>query len=151
VPVYRIRSLKDVVDRSPGVPARRLLLAAFFGFAVLALVLGALGLFGVVAHDVARRRTELALRLALGADPKRILLTAVGQGLVMIGAGLAAGAALSFWTTRAFASLLVATTPGDVLSLVGAAVVLITAGAVAVLPAAARAARTDPVTALRSE
>jgi putative ABC transport system permease protein len=151
VPVYRIRSLRDVVDRSPGVPARRLLLAAFLGFAVLALVLGALGLFSVVAHDVARRRTELALRVALGADPKRLLLAAVGPGIVMIGAGLAAGAALSVWTTKAFASLLLATTAGDILSIVLAAVVLFTAGAVAVLPAAVRAARTDPVTALRSE
>ena len=66
--------MRDVINASPGVPARRVLTATFSAFAVLAVVLGAIGLFGVVAHDVARRRAELALRMALGADPMRILL-----------------------------------------------------------------------------
>ena len=73
LPVYRMRSMQDVVAASPGVPARRVLTATFMGFALLAVVLGGIGLFGVVAHDVACRRAELALRIALGADPMRIL------------------------------------------------------------------------------
>ena len=68
---------------SPGVPARRVLTAAFVGFALLAVVLGGIGLFGVLAHDVARRRAEFALRIALGADPMRILRATVGQGALI--------------------------------------------------------------------
>ena len=73
LPVYTVQSMERIVAASPGVPARRVLTAAFTGFAALAVVLGALGLFGVAAHDVASRRAELALRIALGADPTRIL------------------------------------------------------------------------------
>jgi hypothetical protein len=73
LPVYGVRSMQDVVAASPGMPARRVLTATCMGFALLALVLGAIGLFGVVAHDVASRRAELGLRIALGASPVRIL------------------------------------------------------------------------------
>src|SRR5204863_6002745 len=95
LPVYRVRSMRDVIAASPGVPARRVLTATFLGFALLAIVLGAVGLFGVVAHDVASRRTELALRIALGADPMRIASATVGQGALMVGYGLIVGGVLS--------------------------------------------------------
>ena len=78
----RVRSMQQMVAASAGVPARRVLTATFMGFALLAIVLAGIGLFGVVAHDVASRRAELALRLALGADPMRILMrTLVRRGL----------------------------------------------------------------------
>jgi ABC-type antimicrobial peptide transport system permease subunit len=114
-------------------------------------VLGAIGLFGVVAHDVACRRGELALRLALGADPMRLLGATLAQGALMVGSGLAVGGVLSIWSARALGSVLVATQQLDVLSIGVAAAVLILAGAAAVLPAALRAARTDPLIVLRSE
>jgi ABC-type antimicrobial peptide transport system permease subunit len=151
LPVYRTRSMREVVDDSPGVPARRVLTAAFTGFAVLAVVLGGIGLFGVLAHDVARRRAELALRIALGADPRRILGAILGQGARMVGSGLAAGGLLSFWAARALGTTLYATDQWDVLRIGVAAAVLLVAGAGAALPAALRAARTDPLSALRSE
>ncbi len=151
LPVYGARSMQDVVAASPGMPARRVLTATFMGFAVLALVLGAIGLFGVVAHDVASRRTELALRMALGADPARILSATLGQGAVMVGSGLAAGGLLSIWAARALSGMGFATDGLDALSLSVPATMLIIAGAIAVLPAARRAARTDPLIALRSE
>ncbi len=87
LPVYGVGSMSNAVERSPGVPARRVLTAAFLGFALLAVVLGAIGLFGVVAHEVAARRPELALRIALGANPSRILTSTLGQGVSMIGVG----------------------------------------------------------------
>ena len=118
---------------------------------MLALVLGAIGLFGVVAHDVASRRTELALRMALGADPARILGATLGQGAVMVGSGLAAGGLLSIWAARALSGMGFATDGLDALSLSVPGAALIIAGAIAVLPAARRAARTDPLIALRSE
>jgi ABC-type antimicrobial peptide transport system permease subunit len=143
--------MRDVVASSPGVPARRVLTATFSGFAILALALGGIGLVGVAAHDVACRRGELALRIALGADPKRILGATLGQGLLLIGAGLAAGAVLSLWTTRALGAVVIYNDRLAVVSAAGSAVVLAIAGVCAVLPAARRAARTDPLGALRGE
>lgn len=151
LPVYRTRSMQDVVAASPGVPARRVLTATFMAFALLAVVLGAIGLFGVVAHDVACRRAELAVRIALGADPIRLVRATLGQGALMVGAGLAAGGVLSIWAAHALSAVV---SPHDhlgVLNVGAAAAVLVVAGAAAVLPAARRAARTDPLIALRSE
>jgi putative ABC transport system permease protein len=151
LPVYGVRSMQDVVARSPGVPARRVLTATFMGFALLALVLGAIGLFGAAAHDVAARRTELAIRIALGADPMRILQATLGQDAVMVGLGVAVGGLLSVWAARALNGVGFATDRFDALSLGVPASILVLAGAVAVLPAARRAAGTDPLIALRSE
>jgi predicted permease len=151
VPVHAVRSMQDVAAASPGVPARRVLTATFTGFAGLAIVLAGIGLFGVVAHDVATRRKELALRLALGADPIRILLRTVARGGWMVGAGLVVGGILSIWATRALSSLVFATGRFDPLNIAVAAAVLLIVGVVAVLPAAQRAARIDPVSALRGD
>jgi ABC-type antimicrobial peptide transport system permease subunit len=127
------------------------LTATFAAFAVLGVVLGAIGLFGVVAHDVARRRTELALRLALGADPRRILRTTLRQGASMVLAGLLAGSVLAFWASRALGTMLFASDRLDVLTIGLAALLLVATGIAAVLPAALRAAHTDPLIALRAE
>jgi predicted permease len=151
LPVYGVRSLADAVAASPGVAARRVLTAALTGFAVLAVLLGAIGLFGVAAHDVACRRVELALRIALGADPARILTATLRQGMLIVGSGLAAGALLSLWAARGLSGVIYAPERFDFLSIAAAAGLLMAAGAAAVLPAALRAARTDPLIALRSE
>jgi predicted permease len=151
LPVYRVRSMREVVAASPGVPARRVLTATFLGFALLAVVLGGIGLFGVVAHDVASRRAELGLRIALGANPARLFMGTLGQGVLLVGAGLAVGSVLSIWAARALGGIVVATAGFDLLSVAIAAAVLLVVGACAVLPAARRAARTDPLTALRSD
>jgi putative ABC transport system permease protein len=151
LPVYGGRSMRDVIARSPGVPARRVLTATFMGFALLAVVLGGIGLFGVVAHDVASRRAELALRIALGADPMRILGRTLAQGAWMVGLGLAVGGVLSIWTARALSGVVPAARSFDPLGLGAAALVLIVVGAGAALPAARRAARTDPLITLRGE
>jgi putative ABC transport system permease protein len=151
LPIYGVRRLEEFVGASPGIPARRLLAAAFTGFALLAVVLSAIGLFGVAAHDVASRRTELALRMALGADPFRIVIATLRQGAVMVGAGLAAGAFLSLWTTRGLGALVISSTTADLVSAAAAAAVLVAASAAAVFPAALRAARTDPMLTLRGE
>ena len=151
LPVYATRSMRDVVAASPGVPARRVLTAAFMGFAVLAVVLGGRGLFGLAAHDVACRRRELALRIALGANPRNILTSTLAHGASTLGAGLVVGGVLSIWAARALGTVLLATDHLDALSIGVAVAVLVVAGAGAVLPAALRAARTDPLTALRAE
>jgi predicted permease len=149
LPVYGVASMASVIDLSPGVPVRRVLTAAFLGFALLAVVLGAIGLFGVVAHDVASRRAELALRIALGANPSRILRSTLGQGVSMVGAALVIGGVLSLWASRALSGVTHTSGDVDVVSAATAAAVLLLAGLCAVLPAARRAAQTDPVTVLR--
>ena len=151
LPVYAVRSMSDIVARSPGIPGRRVLTAAFTGFAVIALVVGALGLFGVAAHDVATRRAELALRIALGANPRRILMETMQQGALMVGAGLLAGGLLSIWTSRAVGTLVSARASFDIAGIAVPAVVILLTGIAAVFPAARRASRTDPLAALRSE
>ena len=151
LPVYRVRSMEDVVAASPGVPARRVLTATFMGFALLALVLSAIGLFGVIAHDVAARRTELALRIALGADSRRILSATFRQGALVMGSGLAVGAVLSIWAAQALDGVgFTAGQPNLPSALVAGAVLLVT-GVAAILPAAMSASRTDPLLALRGQ
>jgi predicted permease len=151
VPVYAARPLPEIVAASPGMPARRVLTATFGGFALLALLLGAIGLFAVVTHDVASRRVELALRMALGADPIRLGSATLGQGAVMVGFGLALGGGLSIWTARVLSGFVVGAGSLDVVSVGLPAVLLLVLGSAAVLPAARRAARTNPLLALRSE
>jgi ABC-type antimicrobial peptide transport system permease subunit len=114
-------------------------------------VLGAIGLFGTIAHDVASRKTELALRMALGADSMRIAIAVLRPGAVVLGSGLAAGAVLSIWAARGLHVIGFATNRLDALSISAPATMLVIAGAAALLPATRRAMRTDPVTALRSE
>ena len=151
LPVYRVRTMQQVIAASPGMPARRVLTAAFLGFAGLSLVLGAIGLFGIVAHDVASRKTELALRMALGADSIGIAVAVLRPGVMMLGSGLAAGAVLSIWAARALDVLGFVTNRLDALSVSAPITMLVIAGAAALVPATRRAMRTDPVTALRSE
>jgi putative ABC transport system permease protein len=151
LPLYGRQSMGEVLATSPGVPVRRVLTAAFSAFALLAVALGAIGLFGVVAHDVTSRRPELALRIALGAAPARILNRTLAQGGVMVAIGLVIGCVLSMWTARLLASVIGPAARIDVVSVVGASLVLLLAGIAATLPVARRAARTDPLMALRSE
>jgi putative ABC transport system permease protein len=151
LPVYGVASMQDVVNRSPGVPQRRLLATVFTTFALLAVCLSAIGLFGVAAHDVASRRVELAVRVAFGANPRRLLGATLTRGAVMVGSGLAAGGVLSIWAARALGEIIATSGWADALSVVVAAAVLITACASAIFPAALRAARTDPLIAIRGE
>ena len=132
-------------------PARRVLTAAFAGFALLAVVLGAIGVFGIVAHDVAARRPELALRLALGAPAGRLFGNTLRQGAVMIGTGLIVGGGMAAWVARLLGAMGATSGQLDPLSLIAGAMVIIVTALGAVVPVARRAARTDPMMALRGE
>ncbi len=151
LPVYRVRSMTEVVAGSPGLPARRLLTAAFTAFGLLAVVLSAIGLFGVAAHDVACRRTELTLRMALGAHPMRIVRATLGQGVAMVGIGLALGSVLSIWAVDALSGVIFMSAQADFFSIGVAGLVLTATGVGAVLPAALRASRTDPRMVMHGE
>jgi len=151
LPVYGVRRMEEIVGASPGVPTRRLLTATFAAFALLAVVLSAIGLFGIAAHDVAMRRKELALRIALGADPMRLLRATLAQGVGVVAVGLVLGGILSVWAASALRSVVPTSAGSNIVSATAAAVVLMAAACSAVFPAALRAARTDPLLALRSE
>jgi ABC-type antimicrobial peptide transport system permease subunit len=125
------------------------LVSAFFGG--LALLLAAVGLYGVVAHSVRARQKEIGLRIALGATPSSILRIVFQSVGLLIAAGLALGAAGSLWAARFVEVLLFQLAPRDPATFGGAAVVLVVVGVMAAWLPAHRAARIDPVAALRTE
>ncbi len=123
------------------------MLSAFFGG--LALLLAAVGLYGVVAHAVGARQTEIGLRMALGAAPSSIVRLVFQRVGVMIAAGLAFGLAGSLWATRFVEALLFNVEARDSVTFAGAAAVLVAVGVLAAWVPARRAARLDPATVLR--
>jgi putative ABC transport system permease protein len=130
--------------------ARPRLYAILLGaFAAFALVVAAVGLFGVLSYAVAQRTRELGLRAALGARPLDIVRLVLRQGLAMTGAGLAAGLLLSMALTRSIATLLYGITPYDRTTYLGVPIILLIVAAAACAAPACRAARLDPLRALR--
>jgi len=123
------------------------MLAGFFGG--LALLLAAIGLYGVASHSVTRRRAEIGLRMALGADRNGVVRLVLGRLGWLLGAGMLLGIALSWWTVRLFEKLLFGLQPRDPLTFALAAGILLAAGLAAGWLPARRAARIDPVRALR--
>ena len=125
------------------------MLAGFFG--ALALVLSALGLYGVTSYAVGRRRAEIGIRLALGATRGGIVTLVLGRVGWLVGLGIAGGAALSLWLAKYVSTLLYGVQSRDPWTLAGAATVLGAVGLLAGWLPAHRASRVDPTTALRTE
>jgi predicted permease len=123
------------------------ILAGFFG--AMALLLAAVGLYGLASHAVAQRRAEIGIRMALGADPQRVVRLVLGRLLVLLTIGLTLGIVLSWWTVALFDQLLFGLRPRDPLTFSIACGVLVFAGIAAGWLPARRAARIDPVRALR--
>ena len=115
------------------------------------MILASLGIYGVLAYFVTQHRNEIGVRLALGATPARILLLVLGKGIKLTGLGVIIGLAASFALTRLMTSLLFGVKPADPVTFVAVACLL---GFVALLACwipARRAAKTDPMVALRYE
>jgi len=128
------------------------LLATLAGvFGLLALVLASIGLYGVMAYSVARRSNEVGIRMALGADRRRVVAGVVRETLALVGAGVLVGMAAAWGTTRLIASTLFGLTAMDPLTLGTAVAVMTTVALVAAYVPARRAAAVDPVVALRQE
>ena len=148
-PVSDIRPLDEVVSRSLIRP--RVASAALGLFAAAALLLAAIGVYGVVAYGVSQRRAGFGVRLALGAQPSDVVGLVVRQSLVMVLGGVVAGAVLAVPLSSTLRTLLFGVGPGDPLTLAAVAAVLIGAGMLASYVPAVRGTRVDPVSALRAE
>ncbi len=149
LPVYHPRELAEVVHENS---AQQRFVALLMGlFAGLALLLAAVGIYGVIAHSVAQRTHELGIRMALGAGRGNVLSMVVGEGLRMALAGVALGLAGAWGLTRFIASLLYGVRPTDPVTFASAPLLLIVVALAACYIPAHRATQVDPVEALRYE
>jgi len=117
----------------------------------LAVVLAAIGIYGVMGYSVTQRRQELAVRMALGARTRQILQLVLKDGLVLASLGVVVGLAGAFAVTRLLRSLLFEVQPTDVMTFVSVGALLILVALLASYLPARRASKVDPLTALRSE
>ncbi len=131
---------------------RETLLATLSGFfGALALLLATIGLYGVMSYNVARRRNEIGIRLALGAEQSRVLRMVLDEVVILIAIGLIAGIGMALATTRTGGKLSLWSSPNNPWTLGGAAAILAMVAAIAGYLPARRASRLDPMTALREE
>jgi predicted permease len=141
------RPLQDRIDASLTRERLVALLSGFFG--ALALLLAALGLYGVTSYAVTRRRAEIGIRMALGAEPSGVLRLVLVRVLMLVALGVIIGTAVSVWSSQFIASLLYDLRPRDEATLVTAALMLTAVGAIAGWLPARRASRINPTEVLR--
>ena len=149
LPIGRISTLDELLGRE--LQTERMVAGLAGTFSVLALVLAGIGLYGVVAYSVSRRTNEMGVRLALGASPASVCWSVLRDSLGMVALGVAAGAVLWFPLFGLVRSLVFGLSPRDPVSLVLAAGLLVLVGTLAALLPAVRAARVDPVAAVKAE
>jgi predicted permease len=142
-----IRPFSEIVDAALSQERLVARLSGFFG--VLALILAALGLYGVTSYSVNRRHTEIGIRMALGTTPAAVVRLVVGRVSLLVGLGLLLGTIASLWATRFTSALLFGLSPRDMPTIVGAALVLSAVAAFSAWLPARRAARIDPAQVLR--
>jgi putative ABC transport system permease protein len=117
----------------------------------MAMVLASVGIYGVMHYSVAQRTHEIGIRAALGAQSGNLMRMVIGQGLLLAVIGLGAGLAGSWSLTRLFSSLLFGVTPSDPITFAGVSILLVLVAILASSIPAWRAARVDPIAALRCE
>jgi predicted lysophospholipase L1 biosynthesis ABC-type transport system permease subunit len=123
----------------------------FAAFGALALLLAAIGLYSLIAYDVAQRRHEFGVRIALGAPRGRVIRMVIGRGLLLVGGGLLTGSAMALWAAPRLQSLMFEQPPRDPLLFVAVAALLMLVGVAATAAPAWRAARVNPAAILRSD
>ncbi|HEX6048665.1 MAG TPA: ABC transporter permease [Gemmatimonadaceae bacterium] len=151
VPVYAVTTMEEQVTRSPAVFARRYPLLLVGLFAATALVLAVVGLYGSISYAVVQRTREFGVRMALGATPGDIRRAVVRRGTLIAGTGIVLGVPGAFVLTRALRGMLYGVAATDVLTYLGACVVLGAVALVASYLPARRATRIEPTVALRAE
>jgi putative ABC transport system permease protein len=149
LPVTHLRTLEEVVDASVSSQRFQLLMLAIFGG--LALVLAAVGIYGVIAYSVTQRAHEIGIRMALGASPGDMWRMVVRQALRLAGVGVIIGAVATLALGRVLSGLLFGVKPTDPLTFGSAALLLVAIAILAAYFPARRATKIDPIEALRYE
>jgi putative ABC transport system permease protein len=147
--IWRTQTMDELLARS--VAGRRFSMLLLGVFAGVALVLAALGIYGVMAYSVTRRTHEIGIRIALGARTGDVLKLVVGQGMLLAGIGLALGLVAAFAVTRVLASLLYGVSATDPVTYAGITLLLACIAFLSCYIPARRATRVDPMVALRYE
>ena len=148
-PIFAISTMNQLVRDSLG--TRRITLILLGAFSGLALVLAAIGIYGVISYSVAQRTHEIGIRMALGAQRRDVLRMVLKQGVKIALAGVAIGFAVSLGLTRLMSSLLFSVSADDPATFAGAAILLALVALLACYIPARRALRVDPMIALRYE
>lgn len=149
LPVYNIQTMQDAMAESVAQP--RFYTMLLTGFAGLALLLAALGIYGVVSYSVSQRTRELGIRIALGATHDRVVRLVLGQGVMLTVIGVGVGLVGAYWLVHLLASLLYGVGATDAATFAAVSVLLIGVASLASYLPARRAARVDPVVAMRAE
>ena len=149
LPILNINSLEDQLNDALALD--RLVMDLSVGFALLALVLAAAGVYGTLSYAVARRTREIGVRVALGATGRGVIAMVIKEGLLLAAGGIAIGVPIALAVTRQVSSRLHGVSAADPLSIVAAVTIMIVTVVVASIVPARRASGTDPLSALRCE
>jgi putative ABC transport system permease protein len=149
IPTYAVRSLEEVLARSMAERRFALNILGFFG--VVALLLAAIGIYGVMTYTFSQRTQEIGIRMALGAQRADILRLAIGEGMLLVVLGLGSGILGALVLTRYLRTMLFGVTPADPLTFAAIAAILALVALLACFIPAQRATQVDPLVALRNE
>jgi ABC-type antimicrobial peptide transport system permease subunit len=147
LPIYDVMTLDDRIDAAIARP--RFNAALLTAFAAAALLLAAIGVYGVLSYAVSARMREIGIRLALGADGSRVVALVLGDGLRLAAIGAAIGVIAALGAARVLRSALVGVAPADASLLAAGVAVMLAVAAIAALLPARRAAAIDPIVVLR--
>jgi predicted permease len=145
--VYAGQTMDEIITAT--LERRRLLMMLLTTFAAFALTLASIGIYGVISYVVAQRTQEIGIRIAMGAQPGDVLRMVVQQGLRLVAIGLLCGSVGALFATRALNTMLYGVKPFDAVTFLATALLLSVIGFVAIFVPATRAARVDPMVALR--
>jgi putative ABC transport system permease protein len=149
LPVFDVKSMPERISAS--LMPRRLSMYVLMGFAALSLALAVLGIYGVISYSTSQRTQEIGIRMALGADPRDVTRMVLRGAMALTTAGVLVGAVLFLGASRVVASILYGIGPRDPLTIAGGVIVLAAVAFFASYIPARRAARVDPLVALRSQ
>ena len=149
LPVFDVKTMTDALSESVAQPRFYAILLG--SFAAIALVIAALGIYGVISYAVSQRTRELGIRIALGAQRERVVRLVISQGLMLTLLGIALGVVGAAALTRLISSLLFGVAPADPLTFIGVAALFVLVACLASYLPARRAAGVDPIIAMRAE
>jgi putative ABC transport system permease protein len=149
LPLSEFSSLQSAIARNVAEPRFRAMLIGVF--ALLALALAAVGVFGLISYTVAQRTREIGIRVALGAAPRQVLAPMLREGITLALAGIGIGLVGAFLAAQALSAFLFGVGAGDPLTLGGVALLMLLVATLASYIPSRRALRVDPVVALRAE